>query len=230
VACKAGLANFAILPRKTTLGKEFASMPDMKKFKSDELIDQLIADVRQLIAAAQHLKESDSVKLCYSTGEGQWSAAQAIEHLNMYSRYYLPAIEKSLVHIPKEFNSWFVPGFFGNYFVNLMMPTNVFEVKNKMKAPKGYRPGVGLNAMEVINEFMNHQKKLLHLLEISRKRNLGSIRIPISISKLVRLKLGDTFRFFIAHEQRHMIQARNALKATGIATDKFPVILEAARL
>lgn len=201
----------------------------MKKFKSSELIDQLVKDVQQLMSAAEHLRETDSVKLCYCAQEGQWSAAQAIEHLNMYNRYYLPVIERSLVQIPKELNAWFVPGFFGNYFTKMMMPGNVYEVKNKMKAPKGYRPGHGLNANYVIDEFIQHQRKLLQLLEISRKRNLEQIRIPISISKLIRLKLGDTFRFLIAHEQRHMIQARNSVKATGVATDKFPVILEAVK-
>ena len=50
------------------------------------------------------------------------------------------------------------------------------------------------------------------------------------ISKFIRLKLGDAFRFLVAHEQRHMIQARNTIKSLGITTDKFPVILEAARL
>ena len=84
----------------------------MKKFKSEELIDQLESDVRQLIAAAEHLQQADSIKLAYPPAEGKWSAAQALEHLNMYNRYYLPAIEKSMVHIPKEVNSWFVPGFF----------------------------------------------------------------------------------------------------------------------
>jgi len=29
-------------------------------------------------------------------GAGQWSAAQCLEHLNSYGRYYLPAIEKAL--------------------------------------------------------------------------------------------------------------------------------------
>ena len=202
----------------------------MKKFKSEDLISQLESDVRQLIAAAEHLRQADSIKLAYPPEEGKWSAAQAIEHLNMYSRYYLPAIEKAMVHIPKEVNAWFVPGFFGNYFTKMMMPRNVYEIKNKMKTPKAYRPGRGVNVEGVFKEFFDHQNKLLQLLETARKRNLEQVRVPISISKLIRLKLGDTFRFLIAHEQRHMIQARNAIKATGVATDKFPVILEAARL
>ena len=202
----------------------------MKKFKSEDLISQLESDVRQLIAAAEHLRQADSIKLAYPPEEGKWSAAQAIEHLNMYSRYYLPAIQKAMVHIPKEVEAWFVPGFFGNYFTKMMMPRNVYEIKNKMKTPKAYRPGRGVNVEGVFKEFFDHQNKLLQLLETARKRNLEQVRVPISISKLIRLKLGDTFRFLIAHEQRHMIQARNAIKATGVATDKFPVILEAARL
>ncbi|MGZ3838717.1 MAG: DinB family protein [Flavisolibacter sp.] len=202
----------------------------MKKFKTEELINQLEGDVRQLIAAAEHLQQADNVKLGYPPEEGKWSAAQSIEHLNMYCRHYLPLIEKAMVHIPKEVNAWFVPGFFGGYFTNMMMPKNVYEIKNKMKAMKAYRPDRGVNVEGVFKEFQEHQHKLLHLLETARKRNLDQVHIPLSVTKLIRLKLGDTFRFLIAHEQRHMIQARNAIRATGVATDKFPVILEAARL
>jgi uncharacterized damage-inducible protein DinB len=202
----------------------------MKKFKSEELIDQLEADVRQLIAAAEHLSTADPVKLSYCPEEGKWSVAQVLEHLNAYCRYYLPAIERGIVPLSKDTNAWFVPGFWGNYFTKMMMPRNVYEVKNKMKAPKDYRPDKALNVEQVFREFFQHQQKLIQLLEVSRRRNLNSIKVPISITKMIRLKLGDTFRFVIAHEQRHMIQARNAIKAVGVATDKFPVILEAARL
>jgi hypothetical protein len=199
----------------------------MKKFKVDDLIDKLQNDVKQLIDAAKHLQEADAVKLTYSPAEGSWSVVQCLEHLNAYNRYYLPQIDKATAHISKELNAWFIPGFWGDRFTKMMMPSNVYEVKNKMKAPKGYRPERGLNVDEVFKEFYEHQNRLLRLLEVARKRNMNTIRIPISISKFIKLKLGDTFRFLVAHEQRHMIQARNALKALGYATDKFPVILEA---
>jgi hypothetical protein len=202
----------------------------MNKFKSEDLINQLQADVRHIIAAAEHLQTADPVKLNYSPAENSWSVAQVLEHLNAYNRYYLPAIEKSMVHISRDTSAWFIPGFWGNYFTKMMMPKNVFEIKNKMRAMKNYSPTNGLNVDAVFKEFFQHQNKLLHLLDVAKRRNLNSIRIPITITKLIRFKLGDTFRFLIAHEQRHMIQARNAIKAVGVATDKFPVILEAARL
>ena len=202
----------------------------MTKFKSEDLINQLQSDVQQLIAAAEHLRTADPVKLGYSVKEGQWSVAQILEHLNAYSRYYLPAIEKAMSPVEKGRNAWFVSGFWGNYFTKMMMPTNVYEVKNKMKAMKAYSPDKSVNVETAFSEFLEHQHKLFHLLELARRRDMNSVRVPVSISKLIRFKLGDTFRFLIAHEQRHMIQARNAIKAVGISTDKFPVILEAARL
>lgn len=202
----------------------------MNKFKSEDLINQLQADVKHIIAAAEHLQTADPVKLNYCPAEGSWSVAQVLEHLNAYNRYYLPAIEKSMIHISKDTSAWFVPGFWGNYFTKMMMPKNVYEVKNKMKAMKSYTPTKGLNVEAVFKEFFQHQNKLLQLLDVAKRRNMNSIKIPITISKLIRFKLGDTFRFIIAHEQRHMIQARNAIKAVGVSTDKFPVILEAARL
>src|SRR3954452_12438501 len=124
----------------------------MKKFKSEDLIDQLEKDVRQIIAAADHLKQADPVKLSYPPAEGKWSVAQVLEHLNMYNRYYLPQIERSMVHITRDTNAWFISGFFGNYFTNMMAPKNVFEVKNKMKAMRDYTPTKGINVEAVFNE------------------------------------------------------------------------------
>lgn len=148
----------------------------------------------------------------------------------LYNRFYNATIEKAMVPIGKEMNAWFISGFWGNYFTNMMKPKTVYEVGKKMKTLKNQRPGKSLNVDKVFTEFFQHQNKLLQLLEIARKRNLNTIKIPISISRLMKFKLGDTFRFLIAHEQRHMIQARNAIHAVGVPTDKFPVILEAAQL
>ncbi len=200
----------------------------MKKYKSEDLIAGLQADVRQLAAAAESMKGMDKIKLGYPLTNGKWTAVQALEHLNMYNRYYLPAIETAIKESKTGRSAWFNPGTLGNYFTNMMKPSNVFEVKNKMKTQKSYNPPAALNAEKVIAEFSVHQQKLESLLDACRNHDMNAIRIPITVSKFIKFKLGDTFRFLIAHEQRHLVQARNAIHALGIATDKFPVILQAA--
>ena len=199
----------------------------MAKFKSEDLIKELKEDVQRLQEAAEYLKNTEKSKLVYALNEGKWSVVQCLEHLNAFGRYYLPVIEKAIVVKSGEKSAWFNSGFLGDYFTKSMKPKNVFEIKNKMKTMKNFNFPNSLNVDTVMKEYIDQKAKLQHLLDMANDRDLNSIRIPITLTKIIKLKLGDIFRFLIAHEQRHMMQARNTLKSTGVVTDKFPVILQA---
>ncbi len=198
----------------------------MAKFKSEDLIKELKEDVQRLQAAADHLKNTEKSKLVFVENDGKWSVVQCLEHLNEFGRFYLPAIEKAITVKTGEKNAWFNSGFLGDYFTKSMKPKNVFDIKNKMKTMKRFTFPNSLNVDTVMKEYIDQKIRLQHLLDTANDRDLNSIRIPITLTKMIKLKLGDIFRFLIAHEQRHMIQARNTLKSTGVATDKFPVILQ----
>ena len=192
----------------------------MKLFNSNSLIDQLQADIRQLIATATFLKNEDPGALLEQPGPGKWSVIQVLEHLNSYGNYYIPALQAGLARdIPAT--AMFKSGWLGNYFTNSMLPKEG-EVKNKMKAPKNHQPSFHADAKPVIEKFLQQQHQLLELLEKARRKNIGKIRIPISLAKFIKLKAGDTFRFLIAHEQRHFVQIKNTLAAvTGTSAEKL---------
>ena len=200
----------------------------MPKYKSEDLLNELITDVRRIKASAEFFQHSDQSKMAYSPDKQKWSIVQILEHLNAYNRHYVPLIEKELTVVTQNNNAWFESGYWGEKFTKMMKPNNVYQVKNKMKAMKAYTFTNNLNIETVLQEFLNHQDKLIQLLEMAKSRDLNAIRIPITLTSLVKLKLGDMLRFLIAHEQRHMIQARNTLRETGVTTDKFPVILQVA--
>ncbi len=202
----------------------------MAKFKAEDLINELKGDVHKLIASAEQMKGVDKGKLVYQINKDSWSAVQVIEHLNSYNRFYLPQIDRALAERNDTRNAWFNSGFWGDYYTRMMKPTNVFEVKNRMKAMKKYTFPNSLNVNTVFDEFLQHQQKLLQLLDASKDRDLNAIKVPITMSKLLKLKLGDAFRFLVAHEQRHMVQARNTIRKVGVSTDHFPVIMESPRL
>ena len=197
----------------------------MAKFKTDDLIAELKEDVQHILEAAEHIRKADKNKLVYQLSKDKWSVVQILEHMNAYGRYYLPAIAKALEEDKSPRKAWFESGFWGNYFTKSMKPTNVHEIRNRMKAMKAYTFPNSLNVEQVENEFVQQQHILLGLLDKAKDKDLNAIRIPITVTSLIKLKLGDIFRFLIAHEQRHMIQARNTLKAVGITTDQFPVIM-----
>ena len=136
-----------------------------------------------------------------------------IEHLNSYGRYYLPALESAMMYSQHKPVEWYTAGWLGDYFTRSMLPSSKGAVTNKMKSPKDHRPKADLDSKPVIDEFLHQQQRLLALLEKAKDVNISKARVPISLTRFIRLKVGDTFRFLIAHEQRHFVQVRNTVNA-----------------
>jgi hypothetical protein len=135
-----------------------------------------------------------------------------IEHLNVYCRHYIPAIEAKLRDHGSKPSAQFTTGWLGGYFTKLMQPGENGTVAKKMSAPRNAQPSAQLDAQAVLQEFLAYQQRLLTVLEQARSASLSQLRVPTSLSSIIALKLGDTFRFFIAHQQRHMLQGRRALE------------------
>lgn len=189
----------------------------MATHNAHQLLEQLKTEVNTVLASVQQISTRlDAPTLNRQPGPGKWSIAQIVEHLNTYNRYYLPCITAALPKAgpaQKEFK----PGWLGDYFTKSMYSEVVTgkKVANKMSAMKGHIPDATLNAAAVIGEFINAQKQLLQLLEDAKRINLGGTRIPITISKLVKIKVGDALRFLVAHQVRHLLQVNNTLQAVG---------------
>jgi hypothetical protein len=87
--------------------------------------------------------------------------------------------------------------------------------KGKMKTFKGYSPPPALDAHAVVAEFVQQQETLIGYLRQAHESDLNKIRIPVSIAKFIRLKLGDVFQVLIMHNERHLLQARRNLKTSA---------------
>jgi hypothetical protein len=188
----------------------------MQKHYSNSLLNDLQYRVRRMIEEVIVLKSEDPGCLLEIPAPGKWSVTQVLEHLNSYSHYYLPAIEQAMKK-NKAAKVYFKPGWLGNYFTKLMEAGQNGQVKNKMKTPKAHRPDPQPDWLPVVNTFLAQQQQLLELLEQAKIKDIGSIRVPVSISRFIQLKMGDTFRFLVAHGERHFIQLRNVLQAVKAA-------------
>ena len=183
----------------------------MKSIKSAILLQQLMESSISLLEDISRLEEYNGTgQLEMNDGAGRWNILQVLEHLNSYYAYYLPIIEMKTSDSNATSRIDFTPGWLGAYFTNMMQPMDG-TIKNKMKAFSNHIPPPRLQASKVIEEFLQHQRKLIYLLELAKKRDINSIRIPISLTPFIKLKLGDTFNFIIAHNNRHLIQIYNLL-------------------
>jgi hypothetical protein len=185
------------------------------KFNSNSMLEDLMADTRKLVLEAKKLENLPAESINRQPGPGKWSVAQILWHLNYYSNYYLPVIKQKLSENKRPPSRDFSPGWLGNYFTNLMKPATTDTVTNKMSTTKYAVPPAEVDAQKSLQQFIADQHQLLDLLNAARSANLNKIRVPISISKVLSLKLGDTFRFFVMHEKRHFIQINNTLKQVG---------------
>ncbi len=184
----------------------------MPVFNTLHLLADLKGEIENQITRVKELAFHSTEVLLRVPPSGGWNVAQVIEHLNTYNVYYNPAIKSGLGISKHGFNPKFSSGILGNYFTNSMLPKSC-TIKNKMKAFKNHSPLSDLDPAYVSSDFIAHQTELLSLIEAASKTDLGKIRIPISISRLIKLKLGDTLRFLIAHQQRHFVQIENILAA-----------------
>ncbi|MCE7064785.1 DinB family protein [Dyadobacter sp. CY326] len=181
----------------------------MKPINKSELLYRLEDQVETHIADAIALFQNKSGEFLNRPSEtGGWSIAQCLDHLNSYGDFYLPHIENKLSVAPDSAQNTFSSSWIGAYFTNMMDPQTG---KKKYKAMKGHIPASKLNAEQVVAEFIRQQEELLSRLRQARTKDLNAIKIPTSITKLIKLNLGDVFQFLIAHNERHMQQAKRNL-------------------
>lgn len=179
------------------------------KIKSETLILELIENTRQNLNFVETLKEKSNSQLNWKQNKESWSVLECLEHLNLYGDFYLAEIEKVLDNAKSHSETEFKSGILGKYFAESMLPKAKL---NKMKTFKDKNPLNSFLDNKTIARFMNQQIKMLDLLNRAKSVNLNTEKTAITLTKLIKLKLGDTFRFVINHNIRHIKQIENNLK------------------
>jgi hypothetical protein len=173
------------------------------------LIDDLLQVTEKASASVTNFRQLYSTVLNYKASPEAWSVLECIEHLNLYGDFYLPEIEKQIL-TTRECRPVpvFKAGLIGNYFANLMQVKNG-KIK-KMKTPKDKNPANSALTITTIDRFLKQQELLKTLLNQARTVDLNKVKTAISLTNMIKLKLGDTFRFVIYHIDRHVQQAERA--------------------
>ncbi len=169
-----------------------------------ELINSMERQTKEFIEQAEILLGYDLLQLTHRPFPGSWNALECVEHLNLYGDYYLPEIRKRIMQSPFPASVNFKLGLMGNYFVKSMEPKKGMK---KMKTFKDKNPIHAKLDKNCIHTFIKQQHELLELLKSARKVDLNRTKTSISITTMITLKLGDTFRFLVAHQKRHLFQA-----------------------
>jgi hypothetical protein len=170
------------------------------------LIEDLRKRVEKCKESAVKLKLLPEDKLRYRNSANSWNVLECLEHLNLYGDFYILEIkEKTYNKRPLKNNVNFKSGMLGEYFAKSLLPKKQL---NKMKTFKDKDPmQQNLDTETVFKRFLDQQDSLLSILNDVEKLDLNKIKTNISISKWIKLRLGDTLRVVIYHNERHIEQA-----------------------
>ncbi|MGC4104608.1 DinB family protein [Ferruginibacter sp.] len=182
------------------------------QIQTNLLIAELLNLAEDATDAAKQFKTLSTTELNFKKSLEAWSILECLEHLNLYGDFYLPEIEKQILANTKHrANSVFKTGLLGNYFAGLMKAKNG-NIK-KLKAPKDKNPVNSALTITTVHRFIKQLELLKVLLEQARTVDLTKTKTAISLTPLIKLRLGDTFRFYVYHIERHIAQAERAAKA-----------------
>lgn len=183
------------------------------KTSSETLINDLVDRTNNAMNEVQHMMQLDISQLNRRNSSESWSALECIEHLNLYSKFYIPEFKKCIQTSKYPSEEIFTSGFVGNFSAESMLPGDKMK---KMKTFKDKNPlGSSLNK-NTIEAFLKNQEELLSLLEKARSVSLNKTKTATTLP-LFRFKLGDTFRFVIYHTERHLIQAHKSLIQVNVS-------------
>ncbi len=148
---------------------------------------------------------------------GGWSVAQCIEHLNITTRSYLPALDEGIADAIRRGlygDGPFRYGWFARMFVRSVGPGG----RMKFKAAKAWLPPASRPKQETLAAFRAYQVQCIDRLRQANGLDLSRAKVKSPASNLVRLPLGSAFAVLVAHAERHLAQARRVMAEPAFPT------------
>jgi hypothetical protein len=181
----------------------------MTREQADELAGQLTA----VSESARNLGDEFSPReLTDAPSPGSWSAADNLMHLALSSQALIPRMSKTLEKLAeagRRSDRPSRPDWVGRLYAWALEPPILF----KAKAPRPFVPPPATPAGDALPAFLAEQERVLALVERSAGLDLAARKVPSPVSRYVRYNVYSAFRIFVAHERRHLWQARRAALA-----------------
>jgi hypothetical protein len=169
------------------------------------------ADLKKEASAL--VRDVDAPAMQHQPDPDVWSAAQCFDHLNTAGWLLLRSVEEAIQqgHAEGPYGEPpFEYGFVSRWFTRVLEPSSgwTFDAPSLFEpdAPGTLYPG------EVVDEFVALQDQFADCVGAAEGLDLRRIRLGSPAVPLLRISLGAWFEATLAHERRHLEQARRALR------------------
>ena len=166
--------------------------------------DQLLSVKQDAIGLMSGLSDA---QFNWQPAPGRWSVAGCVDHLNRAaSTLFIPRIDKAIATARARGLKSDGP-FAYSAFERWCIRANDAPAKMRFKAPKVVQPAPQLSLEQVRAEFLQWQDALQARLQQADGLDLRRAKYASPIP-LVKWSLGAFIQLMLAHERRHVYQAR----------------------
>ena len=184
--------------------------PELEAFRAE--FEALSAEARALVDPLT------DAQFTWSPASDVWSIGQCIEHLNVTARAYLPALDEGIATAIRSgvYGSGpFSYNVLGRMMVRSMEPPPFW----RFKAPAIFKPPPTPQELrtrsEIMAGFRGYQVQYMDRLRQANGVDLAKAKVVSPASRLLHISLGSGFALQIAHERRHLWQARQLMTRPG---------------
>lgn len=178
-----------------------------------------LADVRRELEAIGPEADAafgrlDARQLNWKPAASRWSVAQCLEHLLTTNDLMVARADEALDGLRgrslwQRLPVW--PGLLGRMLIRTQGP----EVKRKFKAPGKSTPAASALDAGIVRRFVLQQCDLIAKLDAAANRDLASVVMVSPFASIVTYSVLDSWRLVVAHERRHVAQARRVMETPG---------------
>lgn len=185
----------------------------METRNTSQLIDEMQASVQGQII---HLKAWAQLPLDLLEERPalrSWNVLEVIEHLNISSGHYTHRLSR--IYAKGEalgLKAEFTPGRWGESFTRSMQPLPDGTIPKPMRTLWLFEPkAAAAKGRTSLQEFQSMLEEQLVLLERARSMGWEGPKVTSTLGPIFRFKVGDAFRFMVAHQARHFLQVERTL-------------------
>lgn len=180
------------------------------------LIDELQATIQRQLARCVEFRQLPIALLRQRPDPKRWSVLEVIEHMNLSGRVYFRGLQKVFAdqRSSLRYAAEFQPGRWGDLFTKGLQPGSNGKISWKMRTMGMFEPRTAhTKGLASLDEFETMLRGSMELLDQARSRGLDGAKVTSTLGPILRFKVGDAFRFPLAHQERHMLQIERTLAA-----------------
>lgn len=183
-------------------------------------LPKLIDEARAVAAETEsRFGQMTTEQLNWRPSASEWSIAQCLEHLIASNTGYFPVVEKVVrgEHRPSFRERLpLLPRFFGSMVLKAVQP----ESRRKFKAGQRFEPSRSEIGGDIVARFKAQQQELIDHFNSSKDIDLRKTIITSPIASFATYSLLDAYKIVVAHERRHLAQAKRVTEQEGFPRAK----------